>query len=225
MEQFFKDFSYSSKNVMQEWTDSTNQYKLRKCLENLSDESQKANEVLKSAKLFFDRCCDDLHKSWSHASEGEREEREKLLARIFSFILDLTHAEKIKNLQNIESFMDLYNTVSKQKKYILMKILCLIRLNNMLGYPGSILERLDETKMNQVFTGLEVILNSTDSYFNPTNSQWLTEVDRILSLFQNEALFMKNIQVLQKYFEFVNFFYYQQFNKFLNSYIIKIFNK
>lgn len=183
---------------MQEWSDGTNQYKLRKIVE-LLDDNRVANQVFKSAKYFFEHCCENLAKSWSHAKEEERAEREKSCARVFSLLIDLAKAGQFKTSENVDTYMDLFNFIAKHHKFILIKVLCMIRLINLLN-SQDILKKFDETKMNQMFTSFELNLNPNEYYYSQLVGPWSSELERLLSTLRGE-LFIKNISAIQKYFE------------------------
>lgn len=198
MEEFFKDWPYSCNNPMQEWSDGTNQYKLRKIVE-LLDDNRVANDVFKSAKFFFDHSCENLSKNWTHAKEEERAEREKTCARVFGLLIDLAKSGQFKTSENVDNFMDLFNSIAKHHKFILIKVLCMIRLINLLN-SQDILKKFDETKMAQLFSAFELHLNPNEYYYGHLVGPWGIEIERFLSTLRGE-LFIKNISAVQKYFE------------------------
>lgn len=213
MEDFFKEWSYASKNPMSEWSDGTNQYKLRKLIETL-DENRLVNDVFKSARVFFDRSCENLTKSWTHANENERSEREKSYARVFGHVVDMIKSGQVKTNENIETFMELFTSIGKQHKHIVIKLMCLIRLISLLN-NGDFVSKLDEAKMSQIFSTFEINLSPSEYYFGQVVGPWGSEIERFLAKIQGD-LFIKHISAIQKYFEYIiSFFFYLFFKSHL----------
>lgn len=200
MEALFREWSYGCKNPTSEWWEGTNQFKIRKILETL-DENRLVNDVLRSARLFFDGSCENLHKSWSQPTtkEVERAEREKSSAQVFGSLLDLIKPNQVKTNENFDNFMDLFNSVSKQQKPMLIKLMCMMRLVTFLN-GGEFIKKLGEAKLSQLFSGFEVNLNPDEYYYAQVVRNWGSDIQNLLSKLQGE-LFVKIITSIQKYFE------------------------
>lgn len=198
MEQYFKEWPYTCKNPTLEWNESTNLYKIRKLVENLDNDS-KSLQVFRSAKIFFNGCCDEMAKNWSHAKEEERLEREKSQAQVFSFLIDLTRSDHVKSNESINAFLDVFIFASKQKKFNLFKVLCIVRLLTILN-NGDFWAKFSVANTSELFSALEINLNFNESYLSPVIRPLSQELDKLVFKYKKEE-FVKNVATLQKYFE------------------------
>lgn len=202
MEEFVKEFNYSARNVTEEWDDRNNQNRLGRLIQNLKPD-EKNTDLLKAAKIVFIYCNDDLNKHRNDKDENKTE-RERSHYKIFKQIMNYIVFQKLNAQPNIDLYMDLFRTVSKQKEHVLFKLLCTLSLLKVINLNFSkLLDNLNEEFISEVFLALEIDLNPDENYyFKDIIDPWKSEIDKLLAQIQNnEEFFVKNILAIQRYFE------------------------